>query len=169
MSARSSGTLAATSAPRATSRIEQRDRQREHPGLADVGLDGVVEPFCAEPAPNCSTLNSGCFVLQIAMASSLGSTLSAASSVAGDLELDERRMAVLGVAAAVALDRACDVLDLLRGRERRVDVVDDASNAGSSTVASLLWMNATSYVGLNPASVSSCSASPASPAIDSAR
>ena len=93
VSASSTGTAAASSAPNVDDQDDQRDRQAEHLGLPEVALVCV---FCSALSivapPTCSTRRSGYAAWTAAVASSSGPTWSAAScGVAGHLRPDQHR------------------------------------------------------------------------------
>ena len=99
--------------------------------------------------PNCSTLQLG-VVGATAVDRALGGLepVRALEVVAGDLEVDERRVAVLGDRAAAPSSGDSTFVTYSAAESSRGRLRDRGLNSGSSTVSVSLWMMTSSSFGL---------------------
>ena len=111
----SSGTPAATSAPKATIRMSSVIGSERNSAFWKSSSNAFESALSALASPNCSTNSCGLAFCAAAVAASVASTRSSVTSSSPAISnVDERRAAVLGELALVALgERGLDLVDAL--------------------------------------------------------
>ena len=125
VSARRMGTLAATSAPKAMSRMIRVIGSEVTKALLKSSPIAVLSSFSALASPNCSTVKPGWAACAALVAASVGSTRSGLGLRARDLEAQQGRVPVTGDLPAVARRvGALERLGVRCGDESALDVGD---------------------------------------------